>query len=278
MIIAAVGGLIGAKIFNALETWDSFIRDPIGSLFSRSGLTFYGGLIVVTAVLYYYTKKHKFSFAHLCDAAAPALMISYAIGRLGCQLAGDGDWGIYNSAYITQHDGSLTEANPSQYHKALIQYTTLLRNPSDMDTQAIYALAPDWAPRWLWAQNYPRNVGEVGIPLESCPTKEYCTVLPVSVFPTPVYEFIICTLLFVLLWAVRRKLKGSYQMFGLYLLLSGAERFMIEKIRVNYKYNWGFVSLTQAEIIATGLILLGLSLLYYSSKRSSDEGRPAIID
>jgi phosphatidylglycerol:prolipoprotein diacylglycerol transferase len=56
-IVAALGGFAGAKIFNALETWDSFIQDPLGSLFSSSGLTFYGGLIVATFLLWRYSKK-----------------------------------------------------------------------------------------------------------------------------------------------------------------------------------------------------------------------------
>jgi phosphatidylglycerol:prolipoprotein diacylglycerol transferase len=62
LMIAAVGGLVGAKIFNALETWEYFIQDPIDSLFSRSGLTFYGGLILATALLYFYAKKYKIPF------------------------------------------------------------------------------------------------------------------------------------------------------------------------------------------------------------------------
>jgi len=50
-IIAAVAGLIGAKIFDNLENWNRFIQDPWGNLFSRSGLTFYGGLITAAIAL-----------------------------------------------------------------------------------------------------------------------------------------------------------------------------------------------------------------------------------
>lgn len=107
LVIAALGGFAGAKIFNALETWDDFVRDPLGSLFSSSGLTFYGGLIVATFALWYYSRKIKLDFRHLCDAAAPALILAYGIGRLGCQISGDGDWGIYNSAYYTDSLGKI---------------------------------------------------------------------------------------------------------------------------------------------------------------------------
>jgi len=53
-IYAALFGFLGAKIFNSLETWDEFVRDPIDSLFSFSGLTFYGGLICAALAIWYY--------------------------------------------------------------------------------------------------------------------------------------------------------------------------------------------------------------------------------
>lgn len=263
VIIAAVGGLVGAKIFNAFETWDDFIHDPIGSLFSRSGLTFYGGFIVATAVFYYYARKHKIPFAHLCDAAAPAVMLAYGIGRLGCQLAGDGDWGVYNSAYVTNAAGQLELVSKAEGEAKVLQYHQLFH----FDSTHIYAPAPSWAPDWLWAQNYPRNVGNEGVRLAECVNPDYCTVLPVGVFPTPVYEIIACVGLFFLLWAFRRRLRRPWQMFGLYLILNGAERFFVEKIRVNYKYDWGFLHPTQAEIISFCLMLAGVAFLVYSRKK-----------
>jgi len=101
IMLALVGGVIGAKIFNALESWKEFVSDPVGSLFSGSGLTFYGGLIVAALLILFYCKRHKISIAYFCDAVAPALMLAYGIGRLGCHFSGDGDWGIFNSAYVT---------------------------------------------------------------------------------------------------------------------------------------------------------------------------------
>lgn len=268
VMIAAIGGLAGAKIFNAFETWSDFVRDPIGSLFSRSGLTFYGGLIVATAIFYYYAKKQGIRFAHLCDAAAPAIMVAYGIGRLGCQLAGDGDWGIFNSAYVTEthvshngepitEDGTLRLVDASAGKAAVAYYHQHLRT----DSNYLYAPAPSWMPRWLIAQNYRRNVGNEGISIENVPnTNEYYKALPVAVFPTPVYEAIACIALFFLLWRIRRRVKRPWQMFGVYLMLTGAERFLVELIRVNYKYDWGFIHPTQAEIISVCLMLAGFVL------------------
>lgn len=250
---AAIGGIIGAKLFNAFETWSDFIQDPIGSLFSRSGLTFYGGFIVATIVLYYYARKYKIGFKHLCDAAAPAIMLAYGIGRLGCQFSGDGDWGIYNTAYVTQADGALRAATPADanYVHQMIG-----------GTPGISYVAPAGMPRWLVAMNYPHNVGYEGVAIAGC-KGEYCNVLPVAVFPTPIYEFVAGMLLFGLMWAVRKRLKYPLHMFGLYLIFAGVERFLVELIRVNSKYDFGFVRPSQAELISVILFVAGMGLLLF---------------
>ena len=256
---AAIGGIIGAKIFNALETWSDFVKDPIGSLFSRSGLTFYGGFIVATIVLYYYTRKYKIPFKHLCDATAPAIMLAYGLGRLGCQFSGDGDWGIYNTAYVTQADGVLRSATPADAN----YITEMTRN-----TPGVAFAAPAGVPRWLVAMNYPHNVGYEGMPISGC-KGEYCNVLPVGVFPTPIYEAIVCIMLFGLMWAVRKKFKYPLHMFGLYLVLAGVERFLVELIRVNSKYDLGFIHPSQAELISVFLFITGLGLiLFYKPKET----------
>jgi len=86
-ILALVFGLIGAKLFDTFENWDSFIENP-ASIFSVSGLTFYGGLICAALAIWWYARRHKIGFWHLNDAAAPALMLAYSVGRIGCQLPG----------------------------------------------------------------------------------------------------------------------------------------------------------------------------------------------
>jgi prolipoprotein diacylglyceryltransferase len=75
-----------------MEHLDELFRDPLGTLFSFSGLSFYGGLILGAIAVILYTKKHGIAFEHIADATAPALILAYAVGRIGCQLAGDGCW------------------------------------------------------------------------------------------------------------------------------------------------------------------------------------------
>ena len=93
-LIALVAGVVGSKLFSLLENWDRFVADPSGEMFSAAGLTFYGGLIMATLSIWYYVRKQKLGFLRVADAAAPSLILAYGIGRIGCQLAGDGDYGI----------------------------------------------------------------------------------------------------------------------------------------------------------------------------------------
>jgi prolipoprotein diacylglyceryl transferase len=227
VIIAAVFGFIGAKIFDNLENWNRFIQDPIGNLFSASGLTFYGGLICATIALVVYFKQHHISVINMCDATAPSLMFAYGFGRIGCQVAGDGDWGIVNTS------------------------------PKPIS----------WMPDWLWAYDYPHNVNREGVPIPHCTWTDYCNHLPLPVFPTPLYEIITCLLLFAFLWFIRKKINIPGRMFAIYLMLNGIERFFIEKIRVNTRpYTIFGYHPTQAEIISTLLFFAGLILYFIAPK------------
>ena len=93
-LIALIAGVTGSKLFSVFENWDQFMLDPAGELFSAAGLTFYGGLIFATLSILLYVRKQKLGFLRVADAASPSLILAYGIGRIGCQLAGDGDYGI----------------------------------------------------------------------------------------------------------------------------------------------------------------------------------------
>jgi prolipoprotein diacylglyceryl transferase len=128
VILALVFGLLGAKLFDIFENWSDFLTRPSDYILSAEGLTFYGGLICAAIAIWVYARKHKIGFWHLNDAAAPTLMLAYAIGRIGCQVAGDGDWGISN-----------TKPNPFS-----------------------------WLPDWMWAFKYPNNVARMDTPIPGC--------------------------------------------------------------------------------------------------------------
>ena len=225
LIYAAGFGFLGAKIFHNLENWNDFAKDPIGALLSFSGLTFYGGLICAGAAIMLYARRIKLPIVHLVDAFAPILMLGYAIGRIGCQVSGDGDWGIAN-------------LNPKPF---------------------------SWLPDWLWAYQYPHNVVGEGVPIPGC-TGPYCNQLVPAVYPTALYEVILCSLIFALLWSIRKKIKVPGQLFGIYLMFNGVERFLIESIRVNTKYESLPFQPTQAQIISVSLFLVGLVITFNAKK------------
>jgi phosphatidylglycerol:prolipoprotein diacylglycerol transferase len=93
-LLALIFGIAGSKILYLIESWEYFVRDPVGMAFSPGGLTWYGGLILATLAIMMYTRKRNVSFLKICDATAPGLMLAYGIGRIGCHLAGDGDYGM----------------------------------------------------------------------------------------------------------------------------------------------------------------------------------------
>ena len=90
---AAVGGIIGSRIYFLLENFDQFILDPVGMIFSGGGLVFLGGLLGGLLAVTYVIKKNDLRWTLVADLVAPLLILGYAIGRVGCLLVGD-DYGL----------------------------------------------------------------------------------------------------------------------------------------------------------------------------------------
>ncbi|MCO5947579.1 prolipoprotein diacylglyceryl transferase [Mucilaginibacter flavidus] len=232
LLWAAVFGFLGAKVFNALENWGEFMKDPVGMLIGFSGLTFYGGLICGGAAVLYIANKHGIKPLNMLDIGGPGMMLAYGIGRVGCQMSGDGDWGIDN-------------LNPKPHWL-------------------------EWMPNWMWSFNFPHNVNNVGnlIPGD---TGKFNRVLSMPVYPTSFYEFVMCILLFFFLWKIRDRIKAPGVMFGIYMILAGVERFFIERIRVNTQYHVAGISFTQAEMISVLMVLGGAALIFTGYKKSQTQ-------
>ncbi len=86
-------GIAGAKIYHVLETPRELFANPIGLLFSRYGLAWFGGLIAGFAAFVWLAKWYKIPLLEMFDAGSPAAALGYGIGRIGCLLSGDGDYG-----------------------------------------------------------------------------------------------------------------------------------------------------------------------------------------
>lgn len=205
VLVSSLAGIVGARIFAIGESLDQFMAHPLSLIFTRSGFSIYGGLCFGVAAGVLFLKRRGIPLAPMLDAVAPAMMLGYGIGRLGCQVSGDGDWGIV----------------------------------------ANMALKPAWLPTWFWAQTYTGNILGVTIPAP-------------GVYPTPIYELIAALGLFGVLWALRSTWHRPGYLFSIYLILAGFERLLIEKIRVNTRYDLFGHYLTQAEFISMTIVVAGM--------------------
>ena len=245
IFLAAVSGIAGGRLFSILENFGDFLQDPFGQLFSGSGLTVYGGIITAFIVVYWYIKKLGIKPLYMMDIGGMGILLGYAIGRMGCQIAGDGDWGI------------------------------------------VAASQPDWwfLPDWIWSYNYPNNVNNDGVLMsfadpeifrntvgtveEKCKAASgmrYCHELNPKVYPTPIYEIVVSFIGLGILWNLRKKIKVAGTIFCLYLIFNGFERFFVEQIRVNERYNYLGLDWSQAQYISAGFIILGIAGLLYLYK------------
>src|ERR687894_918641 len=90
---ALLGGLIGARVDYLIQNWSDVSDDLLGSIFSGTGLVWLGGLIGGALGVVLWARWRGFLGLELLDLCAPLLAMGYAIGRIGCQLSGDGDYG-----------------------------------------------------------------------------------------------------------------------------------------------------------------------------------------
>ncbi len=214
-MIALVAGIVGSKLFHLLENPELVAQNGISEIFSGSGLTFFGGLLLSIASIAYYCKKKGVRFLFLGDVTAPGLILAYGIGRIGCQLAGDGDYGI-----------------PSSLPWAM--------SYPNGTVPTLSALNPELAAKW--AEMHPG----AALPYD------------IMVHPTPVYETIACLLIFVVLYRLQQRSSlPEGRLFGIYMLLAGFERFMVEWLRLNPLY----LGMSQAQWIGIGLMIAGAYLI-----------------
>jgi phosphatidylglycerol:prolipoprotein diacylglycerol transferase len=209
--VPCVCGIIGARLYHVLESPRDLMADPWGELFSRYGLAWFGGLIAGAAAWAFLAHRHKIPLLVSLDAGSPAAALGYGIGRLGCLLSGDGDYGT----------------------------------PTSLP----------------WGMSFPNGL---------VPTTQ-------RVHPTPIYELIVALIITWVLWrfgrrqlaadhapALRRLAAGS--VFALYLILTGAARFLVEFIRINPR---SFLGMSNAQVASLLSIFAGIILFWWVRKASA---------
>ena len=197
LFAAMLGGLVGARLWYLADHTDELSEDPLGSLFGGSGLTWYGGALGGALGAAIWARRKGVGGVALVDLCAAPLALGYAIGRIGCQVSGDGDYG----------------------------------QPSDLP----------------WAMPYPDGV----VPTD------------VDVQPTPIYEAVSMGLVAWVLWGLRDRLPAG-AVFGLYLVLAGLERFLVEFARRNDPVALG---LTVAQFVSIVMVLAGAA--FFASRAAT---------
>lgn len=230
VFLGIVGGVLGAKLaymFTEAQTvsWRDF--------FSGAGLTWHGGLILAATLIIGYYRLKRLPVLVMVDAVAPTLASGYAFGRIGCQLAGDGDYGLACGDFVDRASCWLV----GMYERGF-EFCFAKTRP-------------------LFCMSYPDGI---------VPTEEL-------VHPTPVYEAISNFLLFGLLWGVRKRIRHPGVLFALYLVGSGVLRFLIEAIRQPEGRPDRFFGLRDAEIIALASIAGGLVLAMVARLRRIPDGQ-----
>jgi phosphatidylglycerol:prolipoprotein diacylglycerol transferase len=186
-----VGGLVGSRLDYLIQNWDKVSNDLLGNIFSGSGLVFFGGLAGGAIGVIIWALRRGVLTWQLADAAAVPVAVGYAVGRVGCQLSGDGDYGISSNL--------------------------------------------------PWAMSYPDG---------TVPTTN-------EVHPTPVYETFVMGIAALVLWHLRDRFAPGV-LIGIYLVIVGVERFLIELIRRNDSVVAG---LTLPQLVSLGAIALGTALI-----------------
>jgi phosphatidylglycerol:prolipoprotein diacylglycerol transferase len=193
--VAGLAGILGAKLYHLLEEPGVFFADPWPLLFSRYGFAWFGGFLGGFGAMLLLGWRAKLPLLEFLDACSPAASFGYAIGRIGCFLSGDGDYG----------------------------------KPTSLP----------------WGMSFPNGV---------VPTTE-------RVHPAPLYELIIWCAIGLFLWRLGAKALKSHKtpgkIFCLYLILTGAARFLVEIIRINPPWLLGMSNAQVASVasLAAGIVL-----------------------
>ncbi|HWG59138.1 MAG TPA: prolipoprotein diacylglyceryl transferase [Candidatus Acidoferrales bacterium] len=95
--VPCLTGIVGAKLYHVLESPHELFSDPFHLIFSQYGFAWFGGLIAGFAAFVFLTRRYHLSLLLMLDVGSPAATLGYGVGRIGCFLAGDGDYGVPTS-------------------------------------------------------------------------------------------------------------------------------------------------------------------------------------
>jgi len=253
--LPSIAGVIGARLYHDFEDPRYLFAHP-GELFSRFGFAWFGGLIAGVAAFVWLARKYRVPLLEMFDAASPAAALGYGLGRIGCLVSGDGDYGKPTSLPWGM-----------SFPHGLVP-TTQKVQPTPI-YELIVAIFIFW---WLWKlggrqvrariaakedasqKARPKKIAKVMAPagagrLSAGELQEFEPAGEPESSPAG---------------AVRSSLLGDARgliprgmVFAQYLILTGVARFLVEFIRINPR---SFFGLTNAQAASLASILLGVAL------------------
>ncbi len=200
--LTGLAGLAGARLYHLAESPSEFFANP-RLLFSTMGFAWFGSVIAGFITLVLIARHYRIPALQMLDVASPAAALGYGIGRIGCLISGDGDYGI----------------------------------PTSLP----------------WGMSFPNGI---------VPTTD-------RVHPTPIYEFLASLVIFYVLWRLGARWMHNAadigKLFGVYLLLSGIARFLVEFIRLNPRSFFGMTNAQTASLVG---MIVGAALLLRHGTRA----------
>jgi len=238
--VPCIAGLVGAKLYHVLETPRDLFADP-RILISQYGFAWFGGFLGGFIAFVLLARHYRIPLLEIFDAASPAAALGYGIGRIGCLISGDGDYGIPTSLPWGM-----------SFPNGLVP-TTQRVHPTPI-YELIVAIFIFW---WLW------KLG--GRQARLATNAETASSSKVSDHSTQ-KKFKRNSANKNNMWPPRG------EVFAQYLILTGIARFLVEFIRINPR---SFFGMTNAQAAALASIIVGAALLWRGRKQAKEAFRQA---
>jgi phosphatidylglycerol:prolipoprotein diacylglycerol transferase len=231
--VPSLSGMIGAKLYHVLETPRELFADPVGQLFTSYGFAWFGGLIAGIAAFVYLGYRFRIPLLTLFDAASPAAALGYGIGRIGCLLSGDGDYGI-----------------PSTLPWAMSFPNGVVPTMQRVHPTPIYEFLAAVLIAWLL---WTLGAGQARTPIHPPQNKAEAKSRKVGS-------------------ELRGRVDGAAGgvrpagvVFAAYMIYTGFARFLVEFIRINPR---SFFGMTNAQTASVASVVLGVVLLWHLYKKN----------
>jgi phosphatidylglycerol---prolipoprotein diacylglyceryl transferase len=238
--IPCLAGIVGAKLYHVLETPRELFANPLSEIFSQFGFAWFGGMIAGIAAFVWVARRHGVALLVALDAGSPAAALGYGIGRIGCFLSGDGDYGI-----------------PTSLPWGMSFPNGLVPTDERVHPTPIYELIVACAIAWVLWRMGARAIAAAGSLRESAEAWAAKSGQPGVAIPPELRQ-------------IQKRGRDAHSpgsgqargtgdggVFAEYLVLTGAARFLVEFIRINPR---SFLGMTNAQAASAASVIAGVAL------------------